>query len=159
MWEVIRNRLIAAAFDVRTRSLRARRVLSSIGRPRLRTFDHITIPVHDLDVARRFYCDVLGAAYLMTVDEAALRRFGRPPAKNGGEGVYHVSLYIGGETRLDLFLQSAGQPGLTEGHPHFAFRVPPSDMLAWKARLAARGIPTEGPLQLGFSGAGFSLLQ
>jgi catechol 2,3-dioxygenase-like lactoylglutathione lyase family enzyme len=59
---------------------------------------------------------------------------------------------MGGSTRLDLFLQSAGQPAPTQGHPHLAFRVPPGDILDWKARLESRGIPTEGPLQLGFPG-------
>jgi catechol 2,3-dioxygenase-like lactoylglutathione lyase family enzyme len=114
--------------------------------------DHVTIPVHDLDLARRFYCDVLGAAHMMTIDEAALRKFGRPPAANDGDGVYHHSVVFGGEARIDLFLQADGQPPATQGHPHYAFRVPPGDMLTWKARLEAKGVPTEGPLQLGFPG-------
>jgi catechol 2,3-dioxygenase-like lactoylglutathione lyase family enzyme len=152
MLHAIKNRLVGAAFDGWAWSVRAKRVLSALGRPRLARLDHVTIPVHDLDLARRFYCDVLGAAYLMTIDEAALREFGRPPAKNGGDGTYHHSLYLGGVTRIDLFLQASGQPPPTQGHPHFAFRVPPGDMLAWKARLEDRGIPTEGPLQLGFPG-------
>jgi catechol 2,3-dioxygenase-like lactoylglutathione lyase family enzyme len=152
MLQTARNRLIGLGFDAWTTWLRAKRVLRSAGRPRLYTLDHITIPVHDLDLARRFYCDVLGGQYAMTIDEAALRRFGRPIPENGGEGMYHVSVYMGGDTRVDLFLQSKGQPEPALGHPHYAFRVRPGDMLEWKARLESRGIPTEGPLQLGFPG-------
>lgn len=152
MWQAARNRLIGFGFDAWATWLRGKRVLRSLGRPRLRALDHVTIPVHDLDLARRFYCDVLGGQYAMTVDEASLRRFGRPPAANGGDGVFHVSVYMGGETRVDLFLQSKGQPAPALGHPHYAFRVRPRDMMSWKERLESRGIPTEGPLQLGFPG-------
>lgn len=149
MFQALRNRLIALSFNVWTGSLRARRVLRALGRPRLQVLDHVTLPVPDLAAARRFYCDVLGAVYMMTVDGPALEKYGRPKAANGGEGVYHVSLFLGGVTRLDLFLQHAGQPPLGQGHPHMAFRVPPGDMLKWQARLEAQGVPTDGPLQLG----------
>lgn len=152
MLQAARNRLIGVGFDAWTTWLRVKRVVGSVGKPRLHALDHITVPVYDLDLARRFYCDVLGGEYAMTIDAAALRKFGHPPAENGGEGMYHVSVYMGGGTRVDLFLQSKGQPAPTLGHPHYAFRVRPGDMLAWKNRLESRGIPTEGPLQLGFPG-------
>jgi catechol 2,3-dioxygenase-like lactoylglutathione lyase family enzyme len=152
MLQAIKNKLLGIGFDAWAWSVRVGRVLSSLGRPRLAHLDHVTIPVHDLDVARRFYCDVLGAALLMTIDEASLRKFGRPPAKNAGDGVYHLSVLLGGAARVDLFLQASGQPPSTQGHPHFAFRVPARHMLKWKARLEERRIPTEGPLQLGFPG-------
>jgi catechol 2,3-dioxygenase-like lactoylglutathione lyase family enzyme len=152
MLQAIKNKLFGHAFDLWTWAIRVRRVAFTIGRPRLAHLDHVTIPVHDLDLARRFYCDVLGAAHMMTIDEEALKRFGRPAAPNGGQGAYHHSLTFGGEARIDLFLQSAGQPPLTQGHPHFAFRVPARELLKWKMRLEAHGVPTEGPLQLGFSG-------
>jgi len=148
----LRNRTIAIAFDVWTAAVRARRVLRSLGRPHLRLLDHVTIPVTDLEVARRFYCDVLGGEYLMQVDAAALARFGRPPAPDGGDGIFHVSLYLGGATRVDLFLQRDGQPAPLRGHPHHAFRVRPGDLLRFQARLHAYGVPTEGPLRLGFPG-------
>ena len=48
--------------------------------------------------------------------------------------------------------QRAGQGSPERGHPHHAFRVSPGQMLAWKARLEAAGVLTEGPLQLGFPG-------
>ncbi|NUP11545.1 MAG: VOC family protein [Polyangiaceae bacterium] len=146
----IRNRFIALGFEVFTYWLRAKHRLR-IG-PALARLDHVTIPVTDLAVAERFYCDVLGAVRMMTIDAAALRRFGRPPADNGGDGVFHVSLCVGGHTRVDLFLQRDGQPAITRGHPHFAFRIPARAMLQWKARLEGAGVPTDGPLQLGFPG-------
>jgi catechol 2,3-dioxygenase-like lactoylglutathione lyase family enzyme len=145
----LRNQLIRVVFDARARSIRWRRALRLLGRPRLGVLDHITIPVRDLSTARKFYCDVLGAAYSMTVNDETFRRFGRPPAQNGGEGSHHVSVYFGGTTRIDLFLQQSGQPAATSGHPHFAFRVAPRHLLKWKSHLEAHGVPTDGPLQLG----------
>ena len=70
MLEAARNKLIALGFNAWTDWLRFKRVVRSAWKPRLQTLDHITIPVHDMAVARRFYCDVLGAEYMMTVDEA-----------------------------------------------------------------------------------------
>jgi len=147
----VRNRFIAAAMEARCRWLRLRRALRSLGHPHLRELDHVTIPVSDLARARRFYCDVLGATYYLTVDDETLRRFGRPPAPDGGEGAHHVSVYLGGRTRIDLFLQHAGQPGAV-GHPHLGFRVPPREMGWWKVHLERLGVPSDGPIQLGFPG-------
>jgi catechol 2,3-dioxygenase-like lactoylglutathione lyase family enzyme len=144
----IRNQMIRFAFAARGRAIRMKRVLRRLGRPRIGALDHVTIPVRDLQLAREFYCEVLGAAYAMTVDDETFRRFGRPPAENGGEGSHHVSVYMGGATRVDLFLQRSGQPSPAIGHPHYAFHVPPRDLMKWKSLLDSRGVPTEGPLQL-----------
>jgi catechol 2,3-dioxygenase-like lactoylglutathione lyase family enzyme len=149
MLTAIRNQMIRLAFHLWARSIRAQRILRHLGRPRIGMLDHVTIPVRDLAQAREFYCEVLGAAYAMTVDDETFRRFGRPPAPNGGEGAHHVSVYLGCSTRVDLFLQSSGQPAATSGHPHYAFRVPARHLLKWKALLESRGVPTDGPLQLG----------
>jgi catechol 2,3-dioxygenase-like lactoylglutathione lyase family enzyme len=149
MWIMLRNRLIGRGFAMWGACVRAHRRLSRWGRPRLGALEHVTIPVKDLAIARRFYCDVLGAAYLMTVDDETFRRFGRPPAENHGEGAHHVSVYVGGPTRVDLFLQRTGQPSTTVGHPHFAFKVSPRAMGKWRTLLEAKGIPFDGPIQLG----------
>ena len=149
MKTLLRNKLIALGVAGWTLSLKARRVLANLGSPRLHGIDHVTIPVHDLAVARTFYCDVLGAIYMMAVDDTVLQKYGRPPAPDQGNGVHHVSVLLGGQTRVDLFLQREGQPKADLGHPHHAFKISPADMLAWKKRLESRGIPTEGPLQLG----------
>jgi len=149
MWIAIRNRLIGWAFELRIFGVRAAARLSARGRMRLGALDHVTIPVWDLAVARRFYCDVLGATYAMTVDDETFRRFGRPPAPNHGQGAHHVSIYMGGATRLDLFLQDSGQPPAGAGHPHFAFKVSPGNLRKWRRHLRERRIPHDGPLQLG----------
>jgi catechol 2,3-dioxygenase-like lactoylglutathione lyase family enzyme len=149
MLTILRNQMIKLGFWAARRATRVKRVLRNLSRPRIGALDHVTIAVRDLDVARRFYCDVLGAEHFMTVDDETFRRFGRPPAENGGEGSHHVSVYMGGSTRIDLFLQQTGQPALAQGHPHYAFEIPARHMLKWKQRLEAQGVPTEGPLQLG----------
>lgn len=149
MSQTLLRKLIALAFRLRVATLRARRRLALLGRPRLKHLDHITIPVHDLTAARRFYCEVLGAAYFMTVDDETFRRFGRAPAADHGQGAHHVSVFLGGVTRIDLFLQSKGQAAASLGHPHYAFEVSPRELSLWKRKLVSRGIPVEGPLQLG----------
>jgi len=149
MWVILRNQLIKLGFKGMCRGVRLKRLLRQLGSPRIGALEHVTIAVRDLAVARRFFCDVLGAEHFMTIDDEALERFGRPPAPGGGEGAHHVSVYMGGSTRIDLFLQQSGQPGAAQGHPHYAFEVPARHLLKWKARLEAHGVPTEGPLQLG----------
>ena len=126
-----RNVIISLAFGANVRALRLRRILSGLGKPRIRAVDHVTIPVHDLDEAQRFYCDLIGGALLARIDND------------------FVSLLFGGATRIDLFQQNYGQAAATQGHPHYAFRVRPRDLPTWKARLEAHGIPSDGPLQLG----------
>jgi catechol 2,3-dioxygenase-like lactoylglutathione lyase family enzyme len=143
------KRLLAHGFNLQTFALRARRVVQAFGRPRLGVLDHVTIPVHDLDAARAFYCDVLGAIFCMKVDDETFRRFGRPPAPDGGQGAHHVSVFLTGKTRIDLFLQSCGQASADLGHPHYAFNVPARRLLDWKRRFERHGIPHDGPLQLG----------
>jgi catechol 2,3-dioxygenase-like lactoylglutathione lyase family enzyme len=149
MAAAIRNRMIGWAFELQTWWVRKSRRWTSPGRLRLGPLDHITIPVKDLAVARRFYCDVLGAAYFMTVDDETFRRFGRPPAANNGQGAYHISVYVGGAVRIDLFLQDEGQPCAAIGHPHFAFRGSPKLLRKWRSAFEVKGIPYDGPLQLG----------
>lgn len=145
----LRNHLIGWGFSAWTWSVRIRRRLANLGRPAIGPLDHVTIPVKDLAVARKFYCDVLGAAYLMAVDDETFRRFGRPPAADNGQGAHHISVYLGGATRVDLFLQSTGQPPAAAGHPHVAFKVSPSGLKQWRQLLTDRGIPCDGPIQLG----------
>jgi catechol 2,3-dioxygenase-like lactoylglutathione lyase family enzyme len=149
MWTSLRKRAIGVGFKTWIWSVRARRLLGALGQPRLRGVEHFTIPVKDLAVARRFYCDVLGGALMVVIDDAALKKFGRPPAANGGEGSHHLSVYLGGATRVDLFLQQVGQAAPTLGHPHYAFGVSARDLPKWQRRLAAEGVIMDGPLQLG----------
>jgi catechol 2,3-dioxygenase-like lactoylglutathione lyase family enzyme len=145
----VTKKLIALGLKSWVASVRVRRALRITTQPKLGGLDHVTIPVHDLRIARSFYCDFLGATYLMTVDDETFRRFGRPPAPNHGDGAHHISVYMGSATRIDLFLQAHGQAPAQLGHPHFAFEVPPGALSKWQRKLAGRGIPMEGPLQLG----------
>ena len=149
MWATLRNHLIGFVFTARERRVWIRRRLAGLTRSQVGAIDHVTIPVRDLALAQRFYCDILGADYFMRVDDETLSRFGRPPAPRNGEGAHHISVFLGGKTRVDLFLQQMGQPPVEAGHPHIAFHVAPRQLLKWKAKIEARGIPTEGPLQLG----------
>jgi extradiol dioxygenase family protein len=61
-------------FGARAKWIRMRRFVSQIGSPRIGIVDHLTIPVHDLDAARAFYCGVLGAAYSTEVTTRRSRR-------------------------------------------------------------------------------------
>jgi catechol 2,3-dioxygenase-like lactoylglutathione lyase family enzyme len=149
MWAALRVRLIGWGFHAWAWSVRVQRLLGALGQPRLRGLEHLTIAVTDLAEARRFYCEVLGGRVMMVVDDAFLAKLDRPPAPDNGEGSHHVSVYLGGTTRVDLFLQHAGQPALTIGHPHYAFAVPARDLPAWQRRLAAAGAAIDGPLRLG----------
>jgi catechol 2,3-dioxygenase-like lactoylglutathione lyase family enzyme len=149
MWATLRIKLIGLGFKSGIWSVRVRRLIAGFARPRLRGVDHLTIAVADLEAARRFYCEVLGGSLFMTVDDAALARFGRPPAPDGGEGAHHLSLYLGGGARVDLFKQQTGQPAANIGHPHYAFAVPARELMGWRQRLLDRGVPVEGPLRLG----------
>jgi catechol 2,3-dioxygenase-like lactoylglutathione lyase family enzyme len=115
---------------------------------RIRGVDHVTFPCADLAVAEAFYVGVLGGRVLLRVDEAFVRKVGRPDA-DLGPGAYHTSVVFSRGPRVDLFVQCEGQPPLLAGHPHHAFAVSPREMLGWKRRLNDAGVPTYGPTQLG----------
>jgi len=60
MTQAIRVRMVAFGFRSRALWTRISRLLGSLRRPRVLGIDHVTVPVHDLDEAHRFYCQVLG---------------------------------------------------------------------------------------------------
>lgn len=111
--------------------------------------DHITLPTRDLALAERFYVGLLGGTMVMRVDEAFMRMVNPSAPQEDVSNRYHTSIMFGRGPRVDLFLQQEGQPAPEHGHPHLAFEVRPEDILSLKAALTARGIPVEGPLQLG----------
>jgi len=149
MADAVRVRLVGLGLKARVLWIRTCHFVGNLGRPRVRRIDHVTVPVHDLDEARRFYCDILGAAFLMRADNAFFKRVGRPSLDPATQGAFHISVLFGGSTRVDLFLQNFGQAAPTQPHPHYAFRVPARDLPKWKARLEAMEVPTDGPLRLG----------
>lgn len=126
-------------------------------RGNLHGIDHLTIPVHDMAKAERFYIGVLGAELLMRIDEAFLRAVNPeeyPPERlaelrSSKNSPIHTSIRMGEGPRIDLFLQPFGQPGPGVPHPHLAFRVEPQLMRKLTAALQAHGIPTDGPRRLG----------
>jgi catechol 2,3-dioxygenase-like lactoylglutathione lyase family enzyme len=111
------------------------------------SLDHVTLPCRDLQAAEEFYVGLLGGRVLLRVDEAFLRKVGR--MADADKGGVHTSVVFSAGPRVDLFIQSEGQPPPTAGHPHHAFHVPPGDLLAWKRRLNDAGVPTYGPTRLG----------
>jgi catechol 2,3-dioxygenase-like lactoylglutathione lyase family enzyme len=114
---------------------------------RVRHVDHVTMPCRDLAVAEAFYVGVLGARVMLRVDEPFLRRVGREADANAG--AIHTSVVFDGGPRVDLFVQASGQPPVMSGHPHLALAVSPREILAWRARLNERDVPTFGPTRLG----------
>jgi len=148
MADAVRVRLVGFGMKARVLWIRILHFLGNLGRPRVWRIDHVTVPVHDLDQARCFYCDVLGP-FLMRVDNEFFSRVGRPSVDPATPGAFHISVLFGGSTRVDLFLQNFGQAAPTQPHPHYAFRVLARDLPKWKARLEAMEVPTDGPLRLG----------
>jgi len=92
------------------------------GPPRMKSFDHASLPSHDLEESIRFYGTVLGGELIVKEDKFALFR-------------------IAG-TRIGI--GSAGTTFMTENaeYPHIAFNVGPEAMVDMKRWLTACGIPT-----------------
>jgi catechol 2,3-dioxygenase-like lactoylglutathione lyase family enzyme len=123
--------------------------LSSLGRARLIYIDHITFPCDDLGVAEAFYVGVMGARIVMRIDEPTLLKMGWHPEQIHTYQAVHLSLTLAGGPRLDLFKYPAGRLREETLHPHVAFRVAPSQFLAWKRRLMANGVTISGPTRPG----------
>jgi catechol 2,3-dioxygenase-like lactoylglutathione lyase family enzyme len=110
--------------------------------------DHLTLPVRDLDLAERFYTQVLGANVVYRTDRwhsLSERESRRMP---------FIAITIGESPSIDLFLQPWGQPPANQPHPHLAFAVRGEDLLDLKQRLIAHQIPVVGPIQFGSPGHG-----
>lgn len=83
---------------------------------RLLNLDHFNVPVRDLEVARRFYCDVLGGVVIAEPDL-------RPgPTGRVSRALLGVQLF-NDEGHFNAFLQPWGQPAPDQLFPHRAFRV------------------------------------
>jgi catechol-2,3-dioxygenase len=89
----------------------------------------LTLEVHDLDAAERFYCDALG-----------LRRLSR--------GADRTWLAVGDTTRLGLWSPGRKEFGDRGGrHVHFALRLAPRALDQLAVRLRALGIAVRGPVE------------
>ncbi|MCA9589546.1 MAG: VOC family protein [Myxococcales bacterium] len=119
--------------------------------PPLEGFHHITLPVHDLDEAERFYVGLLGAQLVRKLDRDTFLRF-RPERVvevDADNSPQHLSVRIGDGPELDLFLQKNRSKPTPAPHPHFAMRVDPSHLDAFALRLKEAGVPIDGPRRLG----------
>lgn len=114
--------------------------------------DHVTLPILDMARAERFYVGVLGAELLERFDADTFLKY-RPD--RAGEladprnSPLHLSVRFGPGPRVDLFMQSYGQPAIEQAHPHLAFAVDGNDLDAVQAHLVSAGIPVDGPRRLG----------
>lgn len=113
---------------------------------RVAGIDHITLPVHDLEAAERFYVGLLGAEVSMRVTKELVVALGRP---QDADRSLHTSIRFGDGPQIDLFLQGHGWPAATQDHPHVALKVRPEDILALQKLLEDSGVPTDGPRRLG----------
>lgn len=116
---------------------------------RITAIDHLTVPVHDLDAAQRFYVGVLGATLRERFDAETFLRYrpGREDELRGPNSPLHLSVQLGAGPRVDLFVQPDGQPAIARANPHLAFEVDGLDDAI--AHLVAAGVAIDGPRRLG----------
>ena len=119
--------------------------------PRIDGFAHLTLPVHDLAAAERFYVDLLGAEPIRRLDrEAFLRarpeRAGEVDADNSP---LHLAVRFHDAPELHLFLQKNRAKPTPAPHPHLAMNVDHDELDVFVDRLRAAGVPLDGPRRLG----------
>lgn len=119
--------------------------------PPIAGFHHITLPVHDLEVAEDFYTNVLGAVLLRRCDRETFARLrpGRVTEADQDNSPLHLAVRVGDGPELQLFLQRGREVPVPPPHPHLAMYVSPDQLDAFVERLRARGIPIDGPRRLG----------
>ena len=104
---------------------------------KIRAIDHLVLRVRDIDLMRRFYCEVLGAEHVAW----------RPKL-----GMSHLRA---GSAMIDLVL---GEAGAGRNMDHFCLRIEPFDRDAILAHLAAHGVKVgEVARRFGAEGNGISI--
>lgn len=98
---------------------------SSDTRPLVAGFNHVSMPVRDVDEAIRFWTTVLGAHFKMRVP-------------NDG----FAEVVLGGMT-IGLSRQPGGWTGRRAEFPHYAFTIEGDKMKPIKERLSEYGVPTQ----------------
>jgi catechol 2,3-dioxygenase-like lactoylglutathione lyase family enzyme len=99
--------------------------------------DHFNVPVRDLNVARKFYCDVLGGAVI------AEPEWRRPEDGRRRRGAHLDVQLFNDRGHINAFWQPWGQPAPDQMFPHRAFRVADAAKLdEMIARLHQAGVPT-----------------
>jgi catechol 2,3-dioxygenase-like lactoylglutathione lyase family enzyme len=112
---------------------------------------HITLPVHDLEIAEEFYVGLLGAKLIHKMDRSEFLKF-RPEREDEADAEnspLHLTIAFE-DIEIQLFKQPKKwtQP-IEQPHPHFALHVDPDNLLPAKELLISRGIPVDGPIRLG----------
>jgi catechol 2,3-dioxygenase-like lactoylglutathione lyase family enzyme len=119
--------------------------------PPIDGFDHLTLPIDDLDVAQRFYVALLGAKLVRRLDREAFLRV-RPDRANevdADNSPLHLAVQFPDAPELHLFLQRGRQRQAPVPHPHLAMRVDHDELDEFLRRLREAGVPVDGPRRLG----------
>jgi catechol 2,3-dioxygenase-like lactoylglutathione lyase family enzyme len=119
--------------------------------PSVDAFAHLTLPVHDLDVAERFYVGLLGAKLVRRFDrETFLRvRPDRAQEADADNSPLHLAVAFPDAPELHLFLQRASQRPHPAPHPHIAMNVDHDELDRCVTRLREARVPIDGPRRLG----------
>ena len=114
-------------------------------------FAHLTLPIHDLDVAERFYVGVLGAKLLRRFDRETFLRLrpDRAHEADADNSPLHLAITFHDTPEVHLFLQKNRSRPVPAPHPHLAMNVDPDQLDVFIERLKAAGVPLDGPRRLG----------
>jgi catechol 2,3-dioxygenase-like lactoylglutathione lyase family enzyme len=128
--------------------------MTTLAAPPIEGLHHITLPVHDLDAAERFYVGLLGAQLLRKLDREAFvgMRPDRASEVEADNSPLHLALRMGDAPELHLFLQKHRSKPTPLPHPHLAMMVDADQLDAFVVRLHAAGVPVDGPRRLGLPG-------
>jgi catechol 2,3-dioxygenase-like lactoylglutathione lyase family enzyme len=84
-------------------------------------YNHMTLPVRDLQEGKRFFTEVLGGSVSL-------------------EHGSHITVVTGG-AEIGMSPQTGGWTAPNAEYPHYTFRMHPHDILPMKERLASYGVP------------------
>ncbi|MBM2810397.1 MAG: Glutathione transferase, partial [Chloroflexi bacterium] len=106
---------------------------------RISYLDHFNVPVRDMNVARKFYTEVLGG---VVVHEASWYLVPDRSGNGSSPGAHLDIKLFRGNGILQPYYQPWGQPSLHQVHPHGAFRAAsPEAFGALIRRLSEHQIP------------------
>lgn len=119
--------------------------------PSIDGFDHITLPIDDLEVAERFYVQLLGGQLVRKMDRESFARMrpGRAAEIDADNSPLHLAVSFHDGPQLHLFLQKNRNKPVPAPHPHLAMRVDADELDAFVLRLRAAEVPIDGPRRLG----------
>ena len=92
------------------------------GRPALQSFDHVSMPSHDLEESIRFYSEVLGGELMVKEAEFALFKIANTRVGIGATGTTFMTEHA--------------------EYPHIAFNIGPDGLMQMKQWLTECGVPT-----------------